>query len=211
MTFRHRSIRRAIALLALNLVLGTVALGISQYYTDDREAARDRLSRKLRSLSSERALSEEEGAYLAANQAAYQALVEGGLLDPPDRLAVAAELERLQQAHGLNAIRYSFSPQLARPLGPGSNGGLSVLSTSVTIEMFGITDNDMLAFARALQTDLPGDVRLTELRLHRREVVDNALLARLRAGEAIDLVEGHLAFEWRTLHRADRAKRQDES
>lgn len=201
---RRRSIRRVLTLLAINGLLGGLSVAIAQGYTDGREATRDRLSRQLRNLSSERSLSEEERAYLASNRATYQALVERGLLTPPDRLAVAALLERLQAAHGLNAIRYSFSPQLERASEPG-DGRLSVLSTNVTIEMFGITDNDMLGFAEAVLSDFPGDVRVTGLRLSRRETVDASVLNRLRAGEAIDLVEGLLTFEWRSFQWRERA------
>jgi hypothetical protein len=209
MKIRRRSIRRVLALLATNLLLGGLALAIAHDYANEREAARDRLSRQMRVLTSERALGEEEQAYLEANLAAYQAVVRAGLLDPPDRLAVAALLEDLQKAHGLNAIRYSVSPQLERPLGPG--GGMSVLSTSVTIDMSGIADTDMLDFVQSVETAFPGDIRVTALRLNRLETVDGALLARLQAGEPIDLVEGHLAFEWRTLHWRDRGDGQGRS
>ena len=211
MIIRRRSIRRALTLLAVNVLLGALTMAIAHGYTDGREATRDRLSRQLRNLSSERSLTEEERAYLDSHRGAYQALVEGGLLAPPDRLAVAALLERLQEAHGLNAIRYSFSPQLERSLGPNGDARLSMLSTNVTIEMFGITDNDMLSFAEAVVAEFPGDVRITALRLHRREVVDAGLLNRLRAGESIDLVEGLLAFEWRSFQWRDPADAQASS
>jgi hypothetical protein len=200
---RRRSIRRVLALLVINGLLGGLTVAIAHGYTDGREAMRDRLSRQLRNLSTERSLSEEERAYLESNRTAYQALVEDGMLAPPDRLAVAALLERLQEAHGLNAIRYSFSPQFERS-GPG-DGRLSVLSTNVTIERFGITYNDMLGFAEAVLSDLPGDIRVTGLRLSRRETVDASVLNRLRAGEAIDLVEGLLTFEWCNFQWRERA------
>lgn len=206
---RRRPIRRALALLAVNLVLGALTLAIVGGYTDGLEAARDRLSRQLRHLNSERSMSEGDQAFLEANQDAYQALVAGGLLEPPDRLAVAALLDHLQAAHGLNAIRYSFSPQIERPLGPQGGGRLAVIATDVAIDMVGISDTDMLGFAAAVESGFPGDIRVTELRLYRRERVDDALLGRLRAGEPIDLVEGRLAFEWRTLQWRDPAATED--
>ena len=76
----------------------------------------------MHSLNHERATVDEDLAYIAANQAAYDALLARGLVAEQDRLAAARLLEQLRDRHGLHVVRYSFSPQREAPLGRGSAG-----------------------------------------------------------------------------------------
>jgi hypothetical protein len=76
---------------------------------------------------------------------------------------------------------------------------MTLLTTEVTVDMSGLTDVDLVAFARAVTDRMPGDVRVTALDVERRQSVDRDLLARIRAGERVALVEGRLQFDWRML------------
>ncbi len=76
---------------------------------------------------------------------------------------------------------------------------MTLLSSDVTIDMTGVTDIDLLAFVRAVATGFPGNVRVVSFSLQRRSAVEPGSLARLRAGERVDLVDGRLQFEWRAL------------
>jgi hypothetical protein len=96
-------------------------------------------------------------------------------------------------------IQYSFSPQREAPLGPGRLARMTLVSTELTITMTGITDLDLLAFARGVVDELPGDVRVVALSLERRSEASPDLLARLRAGEPAGLVDGRLQLEWRAV------------
>jgi hypothetical protein len=64
-----------------------------------------------------------------------------------------------------------------------------------------VLDLDLLRFARAVRAHLPGDVQVTGFGLERRDDPGPDLLARLRAGQRVDLVSGHLQLEWRALRR----------
>ena len=131
-------------------------------------------------------------------------LLERGILAAQDRLAAVRLLEQLGERHGVNGIQYSFSPQREAPLGPGRLARMTLLSTDLTIEMTGVTDLDLLAFARGVANELQGDVRVVALTLERRAEVEPGVLARLRAGELVDLVGGRLQLEWRTLRWQER-------
>jgi hypothetical protein len=201
MTFlRRRMIRTPLLLVVVNLAIGSLAGGVVYGYAGPQADLRDRLTSAMANLAYERASMADDAAYLAANQAAYEALLERGLTAPLDRLGAAALFEELRARHGLNAIQYSFSPESERPAGPGRLARLSVRATEVRLEMSGVTDLDLLAFMRSVVGRLPGDVQITRLDLERRDPVDARALARLRRGEAVGLVGGRLGFQWRALH-----------
>ena len=186
-------------LLGVNLIAGSLAAGVVYGYAGNQISLRDQLTRAMRNLNDERTTVAQDLAYLQANQTSYDMLLERGLLAEPDRLAAARLLEQLRVRRGLNGIRYSFSPQPEAPLGPGRLARMTLLSTDVAIDMTGITDLDLLAFARAVASDFPGNVRVVGFSLQRRAEADPDVLARLRAGERVDLVDGRLQFEWRAL------------
>ncbi len=186
-------------LLGVNLMAGMLAAGVVYGYAGNQVSLRDQLTSAMRNLNAERTTVAEDLAYLQANQASYDLLRERGLLAEPDRLAAARLLEQLRVRYGLNGIRYSFSPQAEAPLGPGRLARMTLLATDVAIDMTGITDIDLLAFARAVARDFPGNVRVVGFSLQRRSEADPGVLARLRAGERVDLVDGRLQFEWRAL------------
>ena len=186
-------------LLGVNLMAGMLAAGVVYGYAGNQVSLRDQLTSAMRNLNAERTTVAEDLAYLQANQTSYDLLRERGLLAEPDRLAAARLLEQLRVRYGLNGIRYSFSPQAEAPLGPGRLARMTLLATDVAIDMTGITDIDLLAFARAVARDFPGNVRVVGFSLQRRAEADPGVLARLRAGERVDLVDGRLQFEWRAL------------
>ena len=193
------ALRTPLILLGVNLIAGVLAAGVVYGFAGNQASLRDQLTSAMRNLNDERTTVAEDLAYLQANQAGYQRLLDRGLLSAPDRLAAARLLERLRVRHRVNGIRYSFSPEREAPVGPGGLARMTLLSTDVTIDMTGITDIDLLAFARAVVTDFPGNVRVVGFSLQRRSAVEPGVLARLRAGERVDLVDGRLQFEWRAL------------
>jgi hypothetical protein len=204
MTRRWRRLLRApLILFGINLVIGILAAGVIYGYAGNQIWLRDRLASGLHNLNAERTTEAEDLAYLRANQTSYERLLERGLLAGQDRLAAARLLEQLRSQHRVNSIHYSFSPQRAAPLGPGRLARMTLLSTDVTIEMTGVTDLDLLAFARGVANELPGDVRVIAFSLERRSEVAPDLLARLRAGAPVDLVGGRLQLEWRALRWQD--------
>lgn len=200
----RRSYKAPLLLLLVNLAIGLLAASVVYGYTGPQLSIRDRLASALQELNYRRDSTAEDLAYVAANQAAYDELVDRGLLAPPDRLAAAGLLERLRREHGLNRIHYSFSPERKEPLGSGPLGRIGVRTTDVVIDLAGMTDLAVIGFAEAVAAGLPGDVRIVGLRLERKLAIDEPLLARVRAGEAVDVIEGRLDLEWRTLHLPER-------
>ncbi len=186
-------------LLGINLAAGALASGVIYGYAGNQVSLRDRVAAGLRSLNAERTTVTEDLAYLQANEASYEVLLAHGLLAEQDRLAAARLLEQLRARHRVTALHYSFSPQREAPLGPGRLAQMTLLSTDVTIDMTGVTDLDLLAFARALAEELAGDVRVVAFSLERRPAALPDLLLRLRAGEPVDLVDGRLQLEWRAV------------
>lgn len=199
----RRSYSAPLLLLAVNLGIAGLAASVVYGYTGQQLSLRDRLTSTLHELNYRRDTTAEDLAYVAANQAAYDQLMDQGLLAPLDRLAAAGLLERLRRDHGLNRLHYSFSPEREEPLGSGPLSRITVRTTEVAIDLAGMTDLAVVGFAEALVAELPGDVRIVGLRLERKLAIDEHLLARVRAGEAVDLVEGRLELEWRALHQPE--------
>jgi hypothetical protein len=200
----RRALRIPLILLGVNLIGGLIAAGIVYGYAGSQASLRDRLAAAMHSLNHERATVDEDLAYIEANQAAYDALLARGLVAEQDRLAAARLLEQLRDRHGLHVVRYSFSPQREAALGEGRLAQMTLLTTEVTIDMTGLVDLDLLAFASAVAEGFSGDVRVVGLSLQRRFDAGPGLLARLRARERVDVVEGRLQLEWRTLRWRDR-------
>ena len=195
----RRALRTPLILLGINLGSAVLAGGVVYGYADQQAARHDGLTATLQQLSQQRATAVEDLAYIEANRSAFDELLEGGLLADQDRLAAARLLEELARRHGLNGIRYSFDPQRAAPLGPGRLAEMTLLTTTIAIEMTAVLDRDVLAFARSAAAQLPGEVRVTGLRLERHEETGPNLLARLRDGVRVHLVAGRLQLDWRTL------------
>ena len=80
---------------------------------------------------------------------------------------------------------------------------MTLLTTEVTIDMTGVTDLDLLAFVSSVTDSFSSDVRVVGLSLQRRFDAAPSLLARLRAKEHVDVVEGRLQLEWRALRWPD--------
>jgi len=202
----RRALRIPLTLLAVNLIGGVIAAGVVYGYAGNQASLRDRLAAAIHSLNHERVTVDEDLAYIEANRTEYEALLVRGLAAGQDRLAAARLLEQLRDRHGLHTVRYSFSPQRTAPLGEGRLAQMTLITTEVTIDMTGLTDVDLLAFVSAVTEGFSGDVRVVGLSLQRRFDAAPSLLARLRARERVDLVEGRLQLEWRALRwRDDRA------
>jgi hypothetical protein len=199
----RRALRIPLILLAINLFGGILAAGVIYGYAGNQASLRDRLAAAMYSLNHERATVDEDMAYIEAHQAEYEALLARGLVAEQDRLAAARLLEQLRDRHGLHAVRYSFSPQREAPLGEGRLAQMTLLTTEVIIDISGVTDLDLLAFVTSVTDGFSGDVRVVGLNLQRRFDAEPGLLARLRASERVDVVEGRLQLEWRTLRRRD--------
>ena len=196
----------------LNAVaVGAVAASVVYGYTDSQESFRDQLQSAMQGLNGQRKRISDELAYIEINRSAYDTLIDDGLLAPQDRLAAADLLNRLRREHRLNEIHYSFDPQRSEPLATGGRSDLVVAVTNVTIDIAAISDIDLLGFVKAIMAHFPGDVRVAGLRVERRRAVDQHLIARLRRGDPVHVVEGQLEFHWRTLQRRERAaNREDE-
>jgi hypothetical protein len=196
---RRRALRTPLILLGVNLAAAALVALVVYGYAGNQISTRNRLASTMQNLNSQRTTVAEDLAYIEVNQTSHEMLLEGGLVAAQDRLAAARLLEQLRARHGVNGIRYSFSPQREAPLGPGRLARMTLLSTDVTIDLTGVTDRDLLAFARGVASELPGDVRVVAFSLERRSEILPELLARLRAGEPVDLVDGRLQLEWRAL------------
>jgi hypothetical protein len=199
----RRALRIPLILLGLNLIGGVLVAALVFGYAGGQASLRDRLAAAMHSLNHERATVDEDLAYIEAHQGAYEALLAGGLVAEQDRLAAARLLEQLRDRHGLHVVRYSFSPRREAPLGQGRLAQMTLLTTEVTVDMTGVTDLDLLAFVNSVGDSFSGDVRVVGLSLQRRFDAAPSLLARLRAGERVDMVEGRLQFEWRVLRWRD--------
>jgi hypothetical protein len=199
----RRALRIPLILLGLNLIGGLLVAAVVYGYAGGQASLRDRLAAAMHSLNHERATVDEDLAYIEANQPAYEALLARGLVAEQDRLAAARLLEQLRDRHGLHVVRYSFSPQREAPLGEGQLAQITVLTTEVSIDMTGVTDLDLLAFVDSVTDSFSGDVRVVGLSLQRRFDAVPSLLARLRAKERVDVVEGRLQLEWRALRWRD--------
>ena len=199
----RRALRIPLILLGLNLIGGLLVAAVVYGYAGGQASLRDRLAAAMHSLNHERATVDEDLAYIEANQAAYEGLLARGLVAEQDRLAAARLLEQLRDRHGLHVVRYSFSPQREAPLGEGQLAQITVLTTEVSIDMTGVTDLDLLAFVDSVTDSFSGDVRVVGLSLQRRFDAVPSLLARLRAKERVDVVEGRLQLEWRALRWRD--------
>jgi hypothetical protein len=199
----RRALRIPLVLLGLNLIGGVLVAAVVYGYAGGQASLRDRLAAAMHSLNHERATVDEDLAYIEANQPAYEALLARGLVAEQDRLAAARLLEQLRDRHGLHVVRYSFSPQREAPLGEGQLAQITVLTTEVSIDMTGVTDLDLLAFVDSVTDSFSGDVRVVGLSLQRRFDAVPSLLARLRAKERVDVVEGRLQLEWRALRWRD--------
>jgi hypothetical protein len=199
----RRALRIPLILLGLNLIGGVLVTAVVYGYAGGQASLRDRLAAAMHSLNHERATVDEDLAYIEANQAAYEALLARGLVAEQDRLAAARLLEQLRDRHGLHVVRYSFSPQREGPLGEGGLAQMTILTTEVSIDMTGVTDLDLLAFVDSVTDSFSGDVRVVGLSLQRRFDAVPSLLARLRAKERVDVVEGRLQLEWRALRWRD--------
>jgi hypothetical protein len=199
----RRALRIPLILLGLNLIGGVLVAAVVYGYAGGQASLRDRLAAAMHSLNHERATVDEDLAYIEANQPAYEALLARGIVAEQNRLAAARLLEQLRDRHGLHVVRYSFSPQREAPLGEGQLAQMTVLTTEVSIDMTGVTDLDLLAFVDSVTDSFSGDVRVVGLSLQRRFDAVPSLLARLRAKERVDVVEGRLQLEWRALRWRD--------
>jgi hypothetical protein len=74
-----------------------------------------------------------------------------------------------------------------------------VVSSKVTVQFKGITDEYVLSFVDAVQKDLPGYVRIENLQFSRIGEISEDVVRRVSKGEFPGLVGGSITFQWRGL------------
>lgn len=188
-----------ILLAALNAVMLVALISFLQPMIDDLDLQYNRQQSQARQLQAKVRSTQRELDLLADSKATFERLLGDGFLDRQNRLAAAKTLERLRGAYGLAGLQYEIRPEARRGDLVPAGQDLSVISTEVSITMRGLLDTDLVAFARAVTDELPGQVRLKSLALQRARTPDEDGLQALRDGQWVSFVQGKAVFEWRTL------------
>ena len=192
-------VRLPVVLAALNVALLAVLLSYLLPLSGDLELRRNNLQNSSMRVRASLDVAAMELEKLAQSGDAYEKLLEGGFLEPQDRLEASKLLDRLREAYGLTSISYEIAPERTFDDPLARNSGFTVASTTISISMDGLLDTDLIEFVRAVVDELPGQVKLVTLILERSSTPTDESLAILRDGRSVDLVTGEAVLEWRVL------------
>jgi len=142
-----------------------------------------------------------ERANLAKLEEEYRALLDAGWFQPQDRLEAERRLRALAEAHRLvSPLAFQILAEKYESV-PG-NVGIDLVASEIQLTLRAVQDGDVMAFLAELgKGGLPGRVTLDRLALARVKEPSPALLADLRAGKVVELVEGDVRFRWVTLRK----------
>ncbi len=82
---------------------------------------------------------------------------------------------------------------------PYKNESAVTVTSNVTLKFGSISDENILAFVRAILTDIPGYIKVRSFKMVRQTAITESLLADIRRGLKPVLVNAELSLEWRDL------------
>ncbi|MBI4969786.1 MAG: hypothetical protein HZC25_16835 [Rhodospirillales bacterium] len=142
-----------------------------------------------------------ERANLAKLEEEYKALLEAGWFQPQDRLEAERRLRALAEAHRL-VLPLTFQILAEKYEAVPGNVGIDLVASEIQLTLRAVQDGDVMAFLAELgKGGFPGRVTLDRFALARVKEPSPALLADLRAGKVVELVEGDVRFRWVTLRK----------
>ncbi len=133
------------------------------------------------------------------NLETFNGLRKRGFVEPQDRLGVTKLMDRLREIHGLTSIYYEVFPETLYDDQATRATGFNIISTRITVKMYGLFDADILEFSQAIIDEFPGQIRPLSFSLLKLSAPTEAALSLLREGQLVDFVGGELKFEWNTL------------
>lgn len=71
-----------------------------------------------------------------------------------------------------------------------------IVRQDAKLRFMAISDLQVYAFMRSLSHELPGIVRFTKFKLTRKAPFDNTVLTQITSGQAPQMVEAEIAFDW---------------
>ena len=194
-----RRVGLPVMLAVLNLVLVAVWLGVLAPLTEEFEFRKRATQNATNGLRSQVELTQRNLETMEVSRDRYAALVARGFLDPQDRRGATKLLDKLRADHGLTSIRYEIAPEQVLDDRTTRLTGFAIVSTRISVKMFGLFDADLVEFAQAVIDEFPGQVRPLSFLLQRLTTPTETSLAALREGKLVDFVGGELVFEWNTL------------
>jgi hypothetical protein len=176
----------------------------------DSLAARDGAINQMQDAKDRLDNAEGERADLESRAADFDGLVARGLFDGQDRLAAAAELEKLRRDTGLYSVHYEFGVRQESPF-PSAGNDFTLFETEIRLDMTSAEDISIRRFLSGMEREMPGRVALRDLAIRRSRTADSAALAQLAAGGDVELVRATATLTWWTLDRAALGERAEAS
>lgn len=115
------------------------------------------------------------------------------------RITLAKELlDKYEKECYFSEVTTSFSKpeELSEGL---TSDMVAVISSSVTMDFKGLTDQHVLECLGRMMSDFPGYIQITSLSMNRSGVITKETLQKIAAGEKLGLVDVKLKFLWRDL------------
>lgn len=129
----------------------------------------------------------------------FDRIVEKGFFKPQRRLETAQIFADLQEKSGVLNIRYDILPGEIEDFEQAQEIDHRMMKSAMNIEVDAFLDEDIIAFVKGLEENLPGHVKIVSLNLQRRGVLDEQALEQISEGNKPLLVQADINAEWRNL------------
>ena len=129
----------------------------------------------------------------------FDKIVEKGFFQPQRRLELAKIFTDLQDKSGVLNVRYDVLPGEIEDFQKAQDIEHRMMKSEMKIEVDAFMDEDVIAFIKGLENDLPGHVKITSLSLRRRGQLDQTALEQISEGNKPLLVQAEIGAEWRNL------------
>lgn len=199
-----RGARIALGVLAVTAAVALVGLPYAASHVAEAEA-------QLRTARAQTAQTQAQARqaamdydYVVANADRYEDALARGALDPQDRLKARERLDELMRETYLVRLGYEMAAVKTEP----ADGGYSIVTTPLTLEVSAMLDHDVFVLLRALDGAFPGYGVLKGFRIARADPVNADALKKVAAGTPVAFITGTISLDWRSARAPGDAVRE---
>lgn len=192
-------------LLVLAVLIGLNALIATAYFLwlspslEEAQAKLAGINGDISTLRGKIQNTKQELAEYQTNLPAYEAMKSNGFMSGQDRFQITRDLDAVRQNAGGIGFNFRIDDLKTIDSQAARDAGMKVVDSRINIDnITTLLDLDIYSFVNRMQREFPAHLRLSSIRIERKDKLNRATLARLQRKDNVALINANLVFDWIT-------------